>query len=173
MKKVNIRTIAVMAMLTAVSIILARLLGFYLTPSLRVSFDYFPIILAGVCFGPVVGAVVGGLADFLGSTVFSGLGFFPPLILGPILAGLVAGLLAKVAFRNNLDRWWKVMVVSCTADLLCNLLWGTFALSLLYGMPFLSYLLIRAPLKLAIAVIDAQLVYSMNRALRPVLVKWQ
>lgn len=173
MKKVNIRTVAVMAMLIAVSIVLARLLGFYLTPSLRVSFDYFPIILAGVCFGPVVGAVVGGLADFLGSTVFSGLGFFPPLILGPIFAGLVAGLLAKYAFRNQLDRWWKYMIVSCTVDILCNLVWGTFALSLLYGMPFMSYLLVRAPLKLVIAAIDAQLVYSMHRALRPVLTKWQ
>ncbi|NCB51251.1 MAG: folate family ECF transporter S component [Clostridia bacterium] len=172
-KKVNIRMIAVMAMLIAVGIVLARLLGFYLTPSLRVSFEYFPIILAGVCFGPVAGAIVGGLVDFIGSTVFSGLGFFPPLILGPIFAGLAAGLLAKYAFGNKLDRWWKYMVVSCAADILCNLLWGTFALSLLYGMPFLSYLLVRAPLKLVIAAVDAQLVYSVHRALRPVLKKWQ
>ena len=52
MKKINIRSIAIMAMLIAVSVVLSRILGFYLTPSMRVSFDYFPIILAGICFGP-------------------------------------------------------------------------------------------------------------------------
>jgi ECF transporter S component (folate family) len=173
MKKINTRTIALMAMLIAVSIVLARLLGFYLTPSLRVSFEYFPIILAGICFGPLAGAVVGGLADLIGSTLFSGLGFFPPLILGPILAGLIAGGLGRYIFRNNLDRFWKIITVSCAADILCNLLWGTYALSLLFGAPFGAYLLMRAPLKLAIAVADALIVSAVYKALRPVLAGWQ
>ena len=43
-QKFSTRMIAVMAMLIAVSIILSRLLGFYITPSLRISFEYFPII---------------------------------------------------------------------------------------------------------------------------------
>lgn len=169
MKNNSVRTIAMMAMLIAVSIVLSRLLGFYLTPSLRVSFEYFPVILAGICFGPVAGAAVGGLADLIGSTVLSGLGVFPLLLVGPALAGLVAGLLTKHIFANTLDRWWKYMVVSCTADILCNLLWGTYALSILYGMPFGTYLLLRTPFKLAIAAVDAQLVFTVHKALRPVL----
>lgn len=169
MKKFNIRTLSTLSMLIAVSIVLSRLLGFYLTPSLRVSFEYFPIILAGICFGPFAGMVVGGLSDFLGSTLFSGLGFFPPLIVGPILAGFMAGIFAKYVFRNKLDLWWKYIVLVMSVDLLCNLLWGTFALSLLNGSPFLPYLAIRAPIKICIAVADAHLVFGVHKALRPVL----
>ena len=58
-----------------------------------------------------------------------------------------------------------------SVDLLCNLLWGTYALSLLFGTPFLPYLAIRAPIKLCIAVADAHLVFAVHKALRPVLIK--
>ena len=173
MKKFNIRTLSMLSMLIAVSIVLSRLLGFYLTESLRVSFEYFPIIFAGIIFGPVAGAIVGGLSDFLGSTLFSGLGFFPPLIVGPILAGLLSGLFAKYIFKNKLDLWWKYIALVMSVDLLCNLLWGTYALSLLFGTPFLPYLAIRAPIKLCIAVADAHLVFAVHKALRPVLIKLQ
>ena len=171
MKKFDTRTLCTLSMLIAVSIVLSRLLGFYATESLRVSFEYFPIILAGIIFGPIAGAVVGGLSDLLGSVLFSGMGFFPPLIVGPIMAGLLSGLLARYFFRNKLDLWWKYIALAMTVDLLCNLLWGTFALSLKFGTPFLPYLVIRAPLKICIAIVDAHLVFAIHKALRPVLAK--
>ena len=169
MKKFTIRTISTLSMLIAVSIILSRLLGFYLTESLRVSFEYFPVILSGIIFGPLAGAVVGGLSDFLGSALFSGAGFFPPLMVGPILAGFLAGVVAKYIFVNKLDRWWKYIVLVVSVELLSNLLWGSFALSLLYGSPFLPYLAMRAPIKIVIAIADAHLVYAVHKALRPIL----
>lgn len=169
MKSFSTRTLALLAMFTAISIILSRLLGFYLTESLRISFEYFPIILAGICFGPVAGAVVGGLADFVGATLLSGLGFFPLLIFAPILAGFISGLMPQYIFKNRMDSWWKVMVISAAADILANLLWGTFALSHTFNIPFLVSLAARAPFKLAIMVIDAQLVFVILRALQPIL----
>lgn len=169
MKKMVTRRLTLLAMLTAVSIILARLLGFYITESVRVSFEYFPIILAGVCFGPLAGAIVGGLADFMGATLLSGLGFYPPLIVGPILAGLLSGAIAKYFFRGNPDKLWKVLLVAMVPDLIANLLWGTFALSLLYQTPYLTFLVLRAPVKLVIAAVDAALVLAVYKALQPVL----
>ena len=83
MKKFNIKTLATLSMFTAVSVILARFLGFYLTESTRVSFEYFVIVLAGMCFGPLAGAVVGGLSDLIGATLLSAFGFYPPMIVGP------------------------------------------------------------------------------------------
>ena len=170
MKKFNIRTLSTLSMLVAVSIVLSRLLGFYVTVSLRVSFEYFPIILAGIIFGPIAGAIVGGLSDFLGAALFSGMGFFPPLIVGPILAGLLAGIIAKYLFKDRLDKWWKHIVLVITVDLLCNLLWGTYALSLLFGTPFITYLALRAPIKICIAIADAHLVFAVYKALRSVLI---
>ena len=57
------RMIAVMALLIAVSIILSRLLGFYITPSLRISFEYFPIILDGILFGPICGVLLASVME--------------------------------------------------------------------------------------------------------------
>lgn len=156
-------------MFTAVSIILARFLGFYLTESLRLSFEYFSIILAGICFGPVAGAIVGGLSDFLGATIISGLGFYPPLLLSPVFAGLISGLLAKYVFHNRLDNWRKVMLVCIITELLSNLLWGTFALSMLYNSPFIALFAVRAPVKAVVMIIDAQLVFAVHKALQPLL----
>jgi ECF transporter S component (folate family) len=158
-------------MFTAVSIVLSRLLGFYVTPSLRVSFEYFPIIWRCVFFGPLAGAVVGGLADFIGATFLSGLGFFPPLIVGPILAGFLAGMLSKYVFHNEIGAWWKGMVVVGIADLGANLLWGTYALSLMTGTSYEALLALRVIPKLVIAFVDAQFVFALNRALHPLILK--
>lgn len=173
LKKMNTRTLSLLSVLIAVGIILSRLLGFYLTPSLRVSFEYFPVILSGVLFGPIAGAVVGGLADFLGATLFSGLGFFPPLIIGPILAGFLSGILATYVFKSRLKHWWACILLCMSVDLLCNFLWGAYALSLMLGTPFVPQLVLRAPIKIGIALVDAHLVFALHRALRPVLNKRQ
>ncbi len=169
MKKISVRTMSMLAMLTAVTIVLARLCGFYITPENRISFEYFPIIFAGICFGPVAGAVVGGLADFLGSTVLSGLGFYPPLIVGPILAGLLSGLVARLVFHDNVDSWPKAAVVVFVSELLANLLWGSFALSRLYGSPFPVVLVGRIPVKLIVMVFDALFVSTLLKVLKPIL----
>lgn len=173
MKKFNTRTLSLLSVLIAVSIILSRLLGFYLTPSLRVSFEYFPIILSGMLFGPIAGAVVGGLADFLGANLLSGFGFFPPLIVGPILAGFLSGLLATYVFKDRVRHWWACILLVLSVDLLCNFLWGTYALSLMLGTPFLPQLALRAPIKIGIALVDAHIIFALQQALRPVLTKKQ
>ncbi|NLV87154.1 MAG: folate family ECF transporter S component [Clostridiales bacterium] len=169
MKKMSTRMLALLGLFIAISIILARFLAFYLSDSMRVSFEYFSIILAGVCFGPLAGAVVGGVSDFLGATVLSGLGFYPPLLLGPVLAGFLAGVFSKYVFRGRLDRWWKVMTICLVCEIAANLLWGSFALSLMTKTPFHLLLAARAPLKLAIMVIDAQLVFAVHKGLLPLL----
>ena len=56
----------------------------------RWSLDKFPIFLSGLFFGPVVGALTGFVADFLGSLMQYG--FDPIYCLPPILFGLAGGL---------------------------------------------------------------------------------
>lgn len=168
MKKERIKILSALSVFTAASIILSRLLGFYIAPSLRVSFEYFPIILAGFCFGPSAGAAVGFISDFLGATVLSGLGFYPPIIIGPALAGFLSGLTAKYMLADSAKRW-KFFVGSIIVDLLCNLVYGSFSLSLLSGTPFATLLALRTPLKLGIALVDAYLVTEIRRAILPLL----
>ena len=93
-KKMNTRTLALSAMLAALSVVLARLVIPMPAADTRFSIEAVPIFLAGMLFGPVSGALVGFSADFVGC-LFSPFGYNPLFGLPPILYGLTAGLLSR------------------------------------------------------------------------------
>ena len=82
--------LTVCALLTALSVVLARLLTIIPSEVSRVSLEAVPILLAGLLFGPLPGAAVGFAADFIGC-LFSPFGYNPIFCLPPILYGLGAG----------------------------------------------------------------------------------
>ena len=79
--------LTVCALLTALSVVLARLLSVIPSEVSRFSLEAVPIVLAGLLFGPVPGAAVGFAADFIGC-LFSPYGYNPIFCLPPILYGL-------------------------------------------------------------------------------------
>lgn len=92
------KTLAICALLTALSVVLARLFGLMPEESSRYSIEAVPIFLSGMLFGPVAGAMVGFSADFIGC-LFSPFGFNPIFCVPPILYGVFGGL-----FRGFLGR---------------------------------------------------------------------
>ena len=61
-----VRTLAVCALLAAVSVVLARLVIPMPNETTRFSLEAIPIFIAGMLFGPLPGALVGFVADFVG-----------------------------------------------------------------------------------------------------------
>ena len=59
--------LALMSALIAMQIILARFLSIQVSDTLRISFESIPVILAGMWLGPIPGAIVAVVADFLGT----------------------------------------------------------------------------------------------------------
>lgn len=100
---VKIKALVYSAMLAAVSVVMARLLCFATPDGVRWSLDKFPLFLAGMFFGPVMGALTGFVADFVGSLMQFG---FNPLLCPPaILYGLCGGLLRwYIRKKTNLFR---------------------------------------------------------------------
>lgn len=78
------------ALLTAVSVVLARFLIPTPNEVTRFSLEAVPIFLAGMLFGPLPGALTGFAADFIGC-LFSPYGYNPIFCVPPILYGLCAG----------------------------------------------------------------------------------
>lgn len=96
--RMAIRTLACCAMLAAISVVMARVLSFATPDGIRWSLDKFPLFLAGMFFGPLMGALTGFTADFLGSLMQFG---FNPLLCPPaILYGLFGGLLSRFIQKN-------------------------------------------------------------------------
>lgn len=89
----TLKAVVYCAMLAALSVVMARVLSFSTPNGIRWSLDKFPLFLAGMFFGPLMGALTGFAADFLGSLMQFG---FNPLLCPPaILYGLFGGLLCR------------------------------------------------------------------------------
>ena len=89
--KISTKSLVCCALLAALSVVMARWLCFATPNGVRWSLDKFPLFLAGLLFGPVLGSLTGFTADFIGSLMQFG---FNPLLCPPaILYGLFGGLM--------------------------------------------------------------------------------
>ena len=95
--KVAIKALVYCAMLAAISVVMARLLCYATPDGVRWSLDKFPLFLAGMFFGPTMGALTGFVADFTGSLMQFGFNpiFCPPALLYGLCGGLFQVFLAK------------------------------------------------------------------------------
>ena len=109
-------SLTVCALLTAMSVVLARVLTLIPAETTRISLEALPIVLAGLLCGPIPGALVG---------------FNPIFCLPPILYGLLAGLVRRyVLEKSTLPR---TALAFFPAALLGSVLWQSMALALVYG----------------------------------------
>lgn len=125
-KTFSTQNLVMMAALIAIQIILTRFFSIQ-TDTLRLSFGAIPVILAGMWLGPLPGAIVAVVADFLG-TIIQGYGaWFPPLVLGPLSVGILSGVSTKYIFRSPLAEnrdIWKVAVIVAVTGILDSFLFG-------------------------------------------------
>lgn len=128
-RSITTKTLTYCAMLAALSVILARLIGLMPSESSRFSIEAVPIILAGILFGPLPGALVGFAADFVGC-LFSPFGYNPIFSLPPILYGLFGGLFRhRIAEKNSL--LWLITAVLCPV-VLGSILYQSATLAYMY-----------------------------------------
>lgn len=119
------KTIAFSALLAAISIVMARLMSFAPPPVTRWSLDKFPLFLAGMFFGPVVGAMTGFVADFVGSLMQYG--FDPIYCIPPILYGLAGGLFRRFIAKKHM--YLRLALCYLIPVVLGSWLWQSFAIA--------------------------------------------
>ncbi|MEG1524606.1 MAG: folate family ECF transporter S component [Clostridia bacterium] len=162
MKKITTKMLVLCAMFIALQVVLSKFLMVQLTPSIRLSIDSVPILLAGLWFGPFVGGIVGGFADILGTILFPTAGaYYPPLTLGYILIGILSGLLRKRIKSDVSIR--RIATIILPSEIIGSLLWKSLALSWLVGIPFTGILAMRILPTLSIAMLNTLLVYCIHR----------
>ena len=87
--KNSTRTLTVLALLIAMSIVFSRVLSIS-TGFVRFNLGSLPVLLAGIVFGPGAGFAVGALADMIGG-ILAGYAINPLITLGAASIGLVGG----------------------------------------------------------------------------------
>ncbi len=131
-KKVII-TVAFTAMMTALYFVLDRVFVLYPTESIKLSFNFVPVIVAAVYFGPISAMLVSGVGDLLGAVLMP-VGA-PNLLLTATaaLSGLVYGLLLYRVRAGRGAQALRILAVNLLVSLVINLTFNTLALALVYG----------------------------------------
>lgn len=160
--KITTRALVTMALLAAISVVLARLIIPMPNVTTRFSIEAVPIILAGYLFGPLPGAIVGFVADFVGC-LFSGYGYNPVFSVPPILIGLCAGLMRPLLYKRT--SYLRILASFLPAVVLGSLLWQSYWLSFFYGSrTFLGFLGVRSIQFAVTSAVNAFVVFALFKS---------
>ena len=97
----RLRIIVAAALLAAMSFILGKFLQIPnpFMEVIRISFENLPLMIAGICFGPLVGAMTGAVADLVGCLLY-GYTINPLITLGAAAVGFVSGAVSHYLIRK-------------------------------------------------------------------------
>ena len=110
----RIRSLVTVAMLLTLQIILGTM-TLQIDSSIQITFDYLPLCVTAMFFGPVPAMLSGALADLL-SFLIRPTGAFNP---GFMLTAAVNGLIYSLFFYKKLfDRPWKLILAAALSRLI-------------------------------------------------------
>ena len=160
--KKSVRTLTMLALLIAMSIVFSRVLSIS-TGFVRFNLGSLPVLLAAVLFGPGAGFVVGAVADMIGG-VLAGYAINPLITLGAGAIGLVAGIAWQKldTLRTGLRLQISVLLGHFVGSMVINSL----ALRIFYGYAW-SVLMARIPNAIVLAAVNTVLLRILleNRSL--------
>jgi ECF transporter S component (folate family) len=144
------------------SIVLSRLLAVNVGPY-RFSIGSMPLLLSGLLFGPVGGALAGFAADFLGATFLGNGPYSPMLAPTPVLMGLIPGLLRAVVWKK--PNALRVFAVALPSYIIGSMGYTTFILAkYIYGQPFLPLFAQRVGIYAVTFAVDAFIVFLLIKS---------
>lgn len=131
-RKIKTNYLVMAAFLTALSIVLTRLLSLML-PEVRIGFGRIPITISGLLFGPFLGGISGAAADLVGMLIFPTGAYHPGFTISSMLDGLIPGLFSiyfkrkpKMGKYYTIKRVFLVQVITIVLNsIVLNTLWLT------------------------------------------------
>ena len=131
----SLKVMVAVALLSVISFICGKFLSFPQEGTLRFSVENLPILLAGLAFGPVAGALTGVLADLVGCLI-RGWAPIPLVTVGAAVIGFAGGLFYR--FPKFKSDTLRTAIAVCSAHGLGSVVVKTLALAPIYGTPFWS-----------------------------------
>lgn len=133
------KKIAYLAFLTALTIILTRILSIRIpiagVEGVRIGFGALPIIFAGIAFGPVAGGIVGALGDLLGYFINPLGAYMPHFTFTSFLTGFIPGFMVFYVLKRC--RTLPVILIAISVgQLITSLTLVPYFINTLFGVPF-------------------------------------
>ena len=133
----NIRCLAVIAMLLAVSIVVRAYLQIPIpiAENLRIRFDFLPDALAAAIGGPILAVIYGFVGDTLAFLLNPSGAYFP----GYTLSMMLVMLLFSLFFYRRKISIWRVIVSKFLYNAFINVLLGSVWSSMMFGKAYQVY----------------------------------
>jgi ECF transporter S component (folate family) len=160
--RISVGLMVIIALLTAVQIVLSRFLSLPLW-NIKIGFGFLPIMLAGILYGPLAGALVGGLSDFIGAILFPIGPYFPGFTLTAAISGAMFGWVLHK--RQSFGRVCGVVLFN---QLVLGLLINSFWISVLYGSSYTGLLLSRLVQYAILVPVEVIITWFALRILSPI-----
>lgn len=140
------KRITYLATLVAASLLLKIAGGIIKTPTFSLSLAYIPWILSAIAMGPLGGAAVAGITDFLGA-ILQGFAPNPILTVGCVAFGLIMGLVFKIP---RMDARLKLLIGTLIVIPVSTLGFNALGMTLYYASEktvatFFGYVVLRLP----------------------------
>ncbi|NLT09040.1 MAG: folate family ECF transporter S component [Ruminococcus sp.] len=150
----SIRIMVIAALFVAMSIVLGKMLAINIGTSIRISFENLPILMAGIFFGPLVGAAVGIGADVIGCLIV-GYSINPVITLGAASIGLFSGLVSM--YLSNRYSFRSTLCAVMSGHIIGSILIKSIGIFLYFHTPFQT-LLFRVPLYAGIGLLETYII---------------
>lgn len=147
-RKFNIMTITYASFFIGLSVVINTLrIG-------NVSFAGFPIIFSGYVLGPIMGFVVGVLADVLAFIVRpSGFPFNPIFTFTSGLTGMIPVLFTGILGDEYPDyRLWKILCGVFIGQVITSVFMTPYFMSIIFGRYTFWYLMVQGAIKQAVSI---------------------
>ena len=125
----NVYALVFAAILVAISVT-GKVFAINIGDSLRISYESLPLVMAGICFGPIAAFVVGICSDICGCFAM-GYAINPIITLGAGAIGLVSGTISLIA-KNKFSPIWLI-ISDVSAHIIGSIIIKTIGIAVYYG----------------------------------------
>ncbi|NLW22138.1 MAG: folate family ECF transporter S component [Tissierellia bacterium] len=143
MGKLSIRNLVYYALLIALNVILTRFFSIRIgaagTEAIRIGFGGYPVILAGIIFGPIAGGIVGAVGDIVGMIISPMGPFMPHFTLVAALTGIIPGLI-MMGFKEKEDKtsFWKLLLAIGVGQIVTSVIMTPYFMQSLFSIPMVT-----------------------------------
>lgn len=155
------RSLVIMSLLLALGVVIGCF-SIQLTESIKINVSFLTDELTGAMFGPVCGAVSGGLADLLKYVIHPTGPYFPGFTLSEALTAMIYGWF----LHKDVLTLKRIIFANTTVTVFINLILNTLWLYLLYGNSVIAALPFRIIKEAVMLPINIILFYGLQDVLK-------
>ncbi|MBW4827359.1 MAG: folate family ECF transporter S component [Clostridiaceae bacterium] len=140
-RRLSTKNMVYYAILMALNVVLTRVgsirIGGGGVELVRIGFGGYPVIFAGIAFGPLAGGIVGAIGDIVGHFMSPMGPYMPHFTMTAALTGIIPGIVMML-FKENKNSFWKLLVAIGVGQVITSVFLVPYFMKTLFGVPLVT-----------------------------------